>query len=377
MHLVFYIFVVLGILFYIYLIPAYIINKKRDRMIDDMQKAYTKQKFKKCPHCSVLNPLDARVCQFCNKELPAPPEPPSPAPEAEQVRDLQPAVAATSDKTISPGHPAEKSPQAQLESFPYCRVWPIPNSTALITMTSVFLLVIFIYGFVAGIYSLGKQGVRQLDEVTREAAKRQAQREASYAQPSAPSQPQSTAPMQVGTHTTPTPVPTPTPLSVSGTEEEQISRLMLYLESGDWNVASQAKRLLIGKGGKAVPALALEINNPDPMVRTHVITALGEIASAESIPALIGALSQDDPVTAIQAATALGGIPGEGVIAALSNALKHEDWRIRQAAVLSLGNLKDAGALPALLALKDDPNEAVQKAVQKAVSDLQQISKKE
>lgn len=378
MHLVFYIFVVLGILFYIYLIPANIINKKRDRMIEDMEKAYTRQKFKKCPHCSVLNPLDARVCEFCNKELPAPPQPRSPAPVAEQVPEGKPAVAATREKTVSHGHPAEKSSQDQLESFLFRRIWPVPNTTALISMSAVYILVIFVYSFFMGIYTIGKQGVKQVEEASREAAKRQAERQASYAPPSAPSQPQSGQPLQVGAHKTPKPVPTPTPLSVSGTQEEQITQLMLYLESSDWNAANQAKKLLIEKGEKAVPALVEEINHPETMVRTHVITALGEIASAESIPALVTALSQDDPVTVIQAATVLGRIPGDGVIDALSKALKHPDWRVRQAAVLSLEKLGDPEALPALLSLQgEDPNETVNEAVKKAVIALQQSLKKE
>lgn len=378
MHVVFYIFVVLGALFFIYLIPANIINKKRDRLIDEMEKRYTKQKFKKCPHCSVLNPLEAKVCEFCNKAFPPLPTPP-PIPEGKKILEQKPEPGAAPVKSLSTAHTADKTSQSELEKFPYNRVWPMPNTTALITMVSVYVLVVFIYGFIVGIYSLGRQGVKQLEEVSREAAKRQAEREASFAPPSIPSQPQpqTAAPMKIATHSTPTPVPTTTPLSVSGTEEEQISQLMLYLESSDWNVANQAKKMLIEKGEKAVPALSLEIDNPDTMIRTHVITALGEIASDQAIPALVAALSNEDPVTVIQAATALGRIPGDGVVDALLKILKHQDWRVRQAAVISLGNLEDAKALPSLLSLKDDPNEAVQKAVQKAISDLQQIPKKE
>ncbi|MBN1900466.1 HEAT repeat domain-containing protein [Candidatus Sumerlaeota bacterium] len=381
MYLLFYMFVVLGILFYIYLIPAHILNKKRDRLIDEMEKSYTKQKFKKCPHCSVLNPLDAVICEFCKKELPAAPQPlHTQAPETETSSHEKPG-----DKTPQSAHAPAPLPQnrpasSQLEKFPYNRVWPLPNATALISITAIYLLVVFVYGFVAGIYSLGKQGVQQLEEVTREAAKRQAEREASYA-PSPPPEETGTQPaqkpMQIASHSTPTPVPSITPLSVSGTDEEQINQLMLYLESADWNVSSQAKKLLVAKGEQAVPSLSGEIDHPDVMVRTHAITALGEIASVRAIPALTGALSHSDPVTVIQAATALGGIHGEGVVEALSHSLKHSDWRVRQAAVLSLANLGDIQALSALFAIQNDPNEAVRNAVKKAVSDLQQPTKKE
>jgi len=228
-----------------------------------------------------------------------------------------------------------------------------------------------------GIYTMGKAGVKQLEEVSRKTAKRQAEKEASrYVAPSASTvKPrQYSAPVKAQS---PTPVSTPTPLVLTGSAEEQITQLMLHLESKDWNTAIQAKKMLISKGKPAADALATEIDHPDIRIRTHVISALGEIGAPESAPYLIDTLDNEDSLTVIQSAYALGNIKSADVVDELIAILKHPDWRVRHAAVLSLEKQDDIKALTALIPLQNDKNDKVKNAAAKAVTSLQESEKKE
>jgi len=385
MNILFYAFVILGLLFHLYLIPAWFLNKKRDRLIDEWEKQYTKKRFLKCPGCGVLNAVQSKTCVFCNKSLPeslppqpqaaqSPPKPltgsgekdlPSPAPDA-RIPSLE--------AQIPPFSPGKK---ARLDSFFYKNPWPMPTSTVLISLTSIYLLVIFIYGFAVGIYRLGKEGVKQVQEASQTAAKRHAERNDSLPEPPPPpSSPQSSPAPQVPVRT-PTPIPSPSPLVVTGSEDEQIVQLMLYLENKDWNIATQARKILATKGKKAALALVKEIDHPDSMIRTHVITALGELGEPETAPRLILALRHEDFLTVIQATTALGNIRAPGVVDGLVQVLKHPDWRVRHAAIAALKAQGNPRAIQALEPFQSDPNERLRSAAKEAVATLNSSLKKE
>ena len=384
MNILFYSFVILGLIFYLYLIPAWFLNKKRDKLIDEMEKQYTRKRFLKCPSCGVLNAIQSGTCVFCQKSLPES-LPPQPQPAESPPQPLT----GSGEKDIQSQAPDAKipSPEAQippsspgkkpgLDSFFYRNVWPMPTSTVLISMTSVYLLVIFIYGFAVGIYRLGKEGVKQVQEASLTAAKRQEERNAPFPEPPPPYPPQSPTAPQAPVRT-PTPIPSPSPLVVTGSEEEQIEQLMLYLENKDWNIAAHARKILVTKGKKAALALVKEIDHPDSMMRTHVMTALGEIGEPETAPGLINALDHEDPLTQIQAVTALGHIPAAGVLEALLKALKHPDWRVRHAAIVSLKAQGNPEALPALEPFQADPNERLRSAAKEAVAALASSQKKD
>ena len=194
MNILFYSFVILGLIFYLYLIPAWFLNKKRDKLIDEMEKQYTQKKFVKCPSCAVLNAIQSKTCVFCNKSLPeslppqpqpaqSPPQPLSGSGEKDIQSQAPDAKIPSPEAQIPPSSPGKKS---GLDSFFYRNVWPMPTSTVLISMTSIYLLVIFIYGFAVGIYRLGKEGVKQVQEASLTAAKRHAERNPPFPEPPPP-----------------------------------------------------------------------------------------------------------------------------------------------------------------------------------------------
>ncbi len=355
-EVLFAIFVILGGLFYVYLVAVHFINKKREQLIKAMEEAFARKKFVKCPSCSVLNRIGARFCEFCKKPLPAPPEKPSEEiPGVPSVESVEKSADETPEQLVPQPVAPLPSPKPWIESFPFHRTWPTPSTTALISITSAYVFIIVVFLVFSEIYNVTKEGVIELRDVSKGMAKRRA--------PIVSSQPIPPP--------TSTPTPSPTPFSVTGTREEQITKLMLLLESEDWNVANEAKKRLIEMGKLAALALAKEINHPDEMMRTHVITALGQMRIPETAPALIGALKHPDPITATQSATALGNIEAQEVVGALIGALKHPDWRVRLGAVEALGKQGDPKALPAILTLREDANERIRQAALKAIAILQ------
>lgn len=345
----FYIFVVSGLLIFFYFVVAVFINKKRDRLIGFMQEDFTREKFRKCPKCGVLNSGKASVCPYCKTELGS---------------QLPPDIAQAATDSEADG----KGP---LSRFPYKYVWPLPSSQLLITLISIYLGVIFIYGFFAGIYTLGKKGVEQLNEVTRTASQKAAVRDAASESRSSGSPGQKQGVLGSVSLKTPTPIPTPPPFNLSGSPKDQVAELMIHLESEDWNKAVLAKKALIGFGKVAAPALAKEIKHPDQMMRTHVITALAEIGDPASATALMEAVSHDDVVTVIQAVYALRNFKGEKVYSKLKETLNHKDWRVRCAAIASLEKTGDPKVLAEIRSMQKDANERVQEAARKAVATLE------
>ncbi|OQB22130.1 MAG: HEAT repeat protein [candidate division BRC1 bacterium ADurb.Bin183] len=345
----FYIFVVAGLLIFLYFIAAVFINKKRDRLIGTMQEEFTREKFRKCPQCGVLNSGKASVCPYCKTEL-----------GAQLPPDIAEAAAVS-----------EKDGKGPLSQFPYKYLWPLPSSQLLITLISIYLVIIFIYGFFAGVYTLGKKGVEQLNEVTRTASQKAAVRDAESERRAHESAGQKHGTLSSVSLKTPTPIPTSPPFNLSGSPEEQVAELMIHLESEDWNKSVLAKKALIGMGKVASPALAKEIKHPDQMIRTHVITALAEIADPSSANALMEAVSHDDVVTIVQAVYALRHFKGEKVYSKLKETLNHKDWRVRCAAIAALEKMGDPKVLTEIRSMQKDANERVQEAARKAVATLE------
>lgn len=371
----FYIYVFAGILFFLYLIVAHQINKKRDRLITEMQADYTRQKFLKCPHCGVLNAKGATVCQYCNEELPCLVAPVAPPP---QMEPASPQAVVQAPKPVAKPSGAPQGQKGLLNKFPYKYIWPTPKMSFLITIITVYILVLLLYGFFAGIYILGKEGVEELNKVRRQSAKRIARREATSSGMNVPSSAGSQVPSVSSQPSllvrTLTPIPSPSPLVLTGSKDEQITHLVLILESGNWNRAIQARRALIQMGKPAAIALAKEVNHPDEMMRTHVITALSEIAEPSTASALIEALSNQDIVTVIQAVWALRNFKDEEVVNVLRNQLRHKDWRVRMAAIGSLEKQSNTSIIADLVEMQNDPNSRVQDAAKNA---LQRLQKKE
>jgi hypothetical protein len=372
----FYVYVFAGILLFLYLFVAHQINKKRDRLISEMQADYTRQKFLKCPHCGVLNAKDATVCQYCNEELHRPVAPIAPSPP--QMEPAPPQTVMQAPKPVIQPSAAPQGQKGLLNKFPYKYIWPTPKMSFLITIITVYILVLLLYGFFAGIYMLGKKGVEELNQARRQSAGRIARREAASSGMNVPYSTGSQAPSVSAPPSLPvrtlTPIPTPSPLVLTGSMDEQITHLMLILESGNWNRAIQARRALIQMGKSAAIALAKEVNHPDEMMRTHVITALSEIAEPSTASALVSALSNQDIVTVIQAVWALRNFKDEEVVNVLRNQLRHKDWRVRMAAIGSLEKQSNPSIVAALVEMQNDPNSRVQDAAKNA---LQRLQKKE
>ncbi len=396
MNIIFYSVVILGLLFFVFVIFCAVVNKKRRVLLKEQEQEHTRGKFAKCPGCGVLNHRNATKCSFCSAPLTPPPSPPPSSavpdqtpPAVESGQDMpprsslpvlpvpaRPAPSGAASSVVSSG-PADEL----LKKFPWKYAWPEPSAYTLITVGFLYVAVIVIYGVAVGIYQMGKAGVEQLNEVTRDKASRTispwdpGDRTQPSAQPGvepvavppgarqvAPAAPAAPIP-----HGTPTPIPSSTPIALSGEPEEQVRQLLLYLESNNWNLARQAREQIVQAGPVAVPLLIQEITHPDQWVRSHVMTALGRLADPRAVPALVNILRGADIVAAVQAASALGGIRDADSRGALISVLSSPDERLRHAAVDALGRQGMPESVAPVQALQSDPVERVRAAVNTAL----------
>ena len=100
----------------------------------------------------------------------------------------------------------------------------------------------------------------------------------------------------------------------------------------------------------------------------HTCVRLGE---GDAIPALISALNDPEPVVRTAVIAAMGRIQDRQATCALISCLKDTDDRVRIGAAEVLGKLGDSRAIKPLEALEQDPFSDVREAAEMAVSRIQ------
>jgi len=124
-------------------------------------------------------------------------------------------------------------------------------------------------------------------------------------------------------------------------EPQDLSTALAWLATDDARKRTLAAKALGRQGpsmAEAVPALLRAIDDPDPMVRSMVASALGKIRRVEAIPALLACLY--DPVVPVRfwSAEALGriGAAAPGVREALERLAREDEAHVRAAAARAL-----------------------------------------
>ncbi len=123
--------------------------------------------------------------------------------------------------------------------------------------------------------------------------------------------------------------------------EKAVPRLIKALESDDTQgLAVEVIRRLGPKAKDAVPALILELKDPDPEYRREVEFALAAIGpdAKEAVPALVEHMTSDDPRVRYTACYALGkiGPDAKEAIPKLRDNIKSEDKFLKVASVWAL-----------------------------------------
>ncbi|HEX2912316.1 MAG TPA: HEAT repeat domain-containing protein [Chloroflexia bacterium] len=148
-----------------------------------------------------------------------------------------------------------------------------------------------------------------------------------------------------------------------------IQPLINLLTDPDEDVSRAANRALIKLGKEAVLPLIEALKHPDPDIRYHAISPLGEIPDRSAIEPLLDLLKNDENSSVRAAAAGVVSVvllnghfewdeeieeKFNRVGEALINALKDKDSRVRADAAISSGNLHFSKAVqPLIEALKD------------------------
>jgi len=109
---------------------------------------------------------------------------------------------------------------------------------------------------------------------------------------------------------------------------------------------------------RALSALMVALNDPEPSVREQAISVLGQFRYEPAADSFIQSLSDTEPSIREQAAWALGMLRSDRAIEALRAALGDEDDSVREQAAWALGMIRDErGVEPLLDAARDaEPN---------------------
>jgi len=135
-----------------------------------------------------------------------------------------------------------------------------------------------------------------------------------------------------------------------------MARLSAQLKSADTEGRREAAMSLSRFKDKAVASLLLDaLDDPSPIVRAAVVTALGDIADSSVVRALTRVLTSDKEVFVRKAAAyALGRISGSESTKALVSVLKDKDPEVRGAAAVSLGEHADPSTTAPLISALSD-----------------------
>jgi len=121
--------------------------------------------------------------------------------------------------------------------------------------------------------------------------------------------------------------------------------------------------------GRRLPAWALDLKDPDPMVRQAAARGLGEAKDNTSVAMLAGVLAEDtDDTVKLAALGALIMIDDRSAMPAYIKALKDGNEKVRQSAAQALSGLWDNAAQAGLIeTLKSDPSPRVRRSVAEAL----------
>jgi HEAT repeat protein len=144
----------------------------------------------------------------------------------------------------------------------------------------------------------------------------------------------------------------------SNEKDSDVARLSAQLKTADTEGRREAAMGLSHFEDKAVTSVLLDaVNDPSPIVRSAVVTALGDLGDSSVVIALNRVLASDKEVFVRKAAAyALGRTSGSESTKALIAALKDKDPEVRGAAAVSLGEHADPTTTAPLISVLSDKN---------------------
>lgn len=131
-------------------------------------------------------------------------------------------------------------------------------------------------------------------------------------------------------------------------EESYIPLLVENIrDHADANARNASMEVLVALGHKALPVLAVLIEDADPEVRLFAVNMLCAMREAETVPLLVRAYSDTDDNVRSACVEALGKLGGDSALRVCRDALADNPW-VALTAVHSLGEMGGQGALELL-----------------------------
>jgi HEAT repeat protein len=153
-------------------------------------------------------------------------------------------------------------------------------------------------------------------------------------------------------------------------QDNEIVKLIQKLSEDD---RSEAKKLLIQMGKKAIPHLISALQSPNVELRRSVSWVLEDIKKEDSqtvIPHLINALKDQDEYVRSSAAEALGNTQGILALPYLLLCLKDKESVVREVVIRIFGNLKAQETIPYVIKALCDPDGDVRWQAMKALAEI-------
>lgn len=145
----------------------------------------------------------------------------------------------------------------------------------------------------------------------------------------------------------------PAPAEDKPDTAHRIETAIFYLRSPDAETRSKGTETLVNLGARAVKALIVTLQDPDPKVRRGVAFILGQIGDMQAVEALAAALRDGDAEVRKHAAEALGKLGDAKAVKPLMDSLRDPAKEVSRAAIEALRKIGTAEALEALAAYED------------------------
>lgn len=136
--------------------------------------------------------------------------------------------------------------------------------------------------------------------------------------------------------------------------DREIQNILNSLPTESVNAVNRLRQM----GRHGVPALAVALKYPDPVVRAAAARALARMNDPLGIPALVDALDDADSSVRLAAVLGLSDFPGREAVRALAEALRARHALVRDCAARALA----CRSLPTLRAALHDPDPVVRAA---------------
>jgi HEAT repeat protein/RNA polymerase subunit RPABC4/transcription elongation factor Spt4 len=361
--LLYYVFVALGICFYVYIIVNLILRRIPLQEKPGEQEEIKPSAYRNCPYCGVLIRSDAAGCDYCGIAFGE-----EPVYRCVRCKKIYPEKHDRCPACGAPvwqldGIPMREKPKVKEEPAPV-RGLPLPKVSVILGTTALYAVVIIAVSFFSTVYQLGTEDVRTLHERKPDyPGMRQLEQLAKETPPPVQGVPQEVGRTQKAAVNKGAVQQPPT--------RDRASQLLAELQASQFAQEPRIRAAIVELGDAAMPALQNALSSKESRMRQFAIPLLSGLHATQAVPALIQNVSHPDAAVRMSAIEALAKLGKTPAITALIKILGDSDVGVRRSAARALGELRAREAIPGLMMALNDSDSKVSEL---AWHSLQKIS---